>query len=127
MNSPRLALASFLLVTLGFTSLAVAQEDRFIQVGKDTNKREVFLDTETISNRGFDLLTPLPSDRTQKMNLSMSCSEGTVRVMKISILEDGVKPLVVQKKPGDVIHYEPNSMAGKAMAITCRKLGVAGY
>ena len=127
MNSPRLALASFLLVTLGFTSLAVAQEDRFIQVGKDTNKREVFLDTETISNRGFDLLTPLPSDRTQKMNLSMSCSEGTVRVMKISILEDGVKPLVVQKKPGDVIHYEANSMAGKAMAITCRRLGVAGY
>ena len=56
MKTPHLSTAAFLRVTLGFTSLAVAQENRFIQVGKDTDKREVFLDTETISNRGFTLI-----------------------------------------------------------------------
>jgi hypothetical protein len=127
MKSPHLSLAIFLLVALGSSGFAMAQENRFIEVGKDTHNREVFLDTQTISNTGFDLLTPLPSNRTQEMNLSMSCSEGTVQIMKVSILADGVKPFVVQKKPSDVIRYEPNSIAGKAMAITCRRLGVAGY
>jgi hypothetical protein len=127
MKFPRLALAASLLMALGSGSIAVAQESSLVQVGQDAKGREVFLDTDTISNRGFDLLTPLSSERIEKMNLSMSCSEGTVQVMRVSILADGVKPTVIQKKPGDLIHYQPNSIAGLAMAISCKKIGVSGY
>lgn len=114
-------------MALGSGSIAVAQESSLVQVGQDAEGREVFLDTETISNRGFDLLTPLSSERIEKMNLSMSCSEGTVQVMRVSILADGAKQTVIQKKPGDLIHYQPNSIAGRAMAISCKKIGVSGY
>ena len=39
MKSSRLALESFLLVTLGFTSLAVAQENSLVQVSQDAQEQ----------------------------------------------------------------------------------------
>ena len=106
---------------------ALADEERFIQVGTTSKGYPMFVDQESINGGKFDIAVSLPSGGMQTYKLQAACSARRLQVIQVSTYAADGQELSRSNARSTMPTYNANTVGGKALQVVCRKIGVAGF
>lgn len=129
MNRLSLLLTSTVAV-LGFScigNLAIAQENRYVEVGEDSSGRLVRVDLTSITQNRYGGYVYALRMTGGEVWLRVACRERRLRATRV-VFNRSSGELTSDTPYGDDLSASPpDSPAKKSMQLVCKKIGASGY
>lgn len=109
-----------------FGGSAIAQEEKFINLGETSEGHFIYLDTEEIQDTSFKLYS-LSENKMYEHSYYASCAESRLFYQGSAAYSKDSGRVIIKSKKSEELAFSVNSIAGKGMIYVCRRINARGW